>query len=112
MPRRFAAQATHCDTVIRAPGEATVLATSSKDGCQSFRVGQRAWGVQFHPEITAPIMRGYVRARAAALRAEGHAPDLVHAGVRDQVDGARVLSNFFAVAFDGAVRPSVAPAHP
>lgn len=111
MPRRFAAQATHCDTVLRAPREAAVLATSSKDGCQSFRVGERAWGVQFHPEITAPIMRGYVRARAAALRAEGSDPDAVHAGVRDQVDGGRVLANFLAVAFDAARAPSE-PAHP
>jgi GMP synthase (glutamine-hydrolysing) len=101
MPRRFAAQATHCDTVIRAPTGSAVLATSSKDGCQSFRVGERAWGVQFHPEITAPIMRGYVRARTAALQAEGHDPEAVHAGVRDEVDGGRVLANFLAVAFAG-----------
>jgi GMP synthase (glutamine-hydrolysing) len=101
MPRRFAAQATHCDTVMRAPTGSAVLATSSKDGCQSFRVGERAWGVQFHPEITAPIMRGYVRARTAALQAEGHDPEAVHAGVRDEVDGGRVLANFLAVAFAG-----------
>ena len=39
------------------------------------------------------------RARAAALQAEGHDPEAVHAGVRDEVDGARVLANFLAVAF-------------
>lgn len=103
MPRRFAAQATHCDTVIRAPREAAVLATSAGDGCQSLRVGRRAWGVQFHPEITAPILRGYVRARADALRAEGRDPEAVHDGVRDRVEGRRVLANFLAVAFgDGS----------
>jgi GMP synthase (glutamine-hydrolysing) len=107
LPRRFTAQATHQDTVLHAPRGAVVLATSAKDGCQAFRLGERAWGVQFHPEITAPIMRGYVRARAAVLRAEGHDPDAIHATVRERVEGARVLTNFLTFAFDGLARTSL-----
>lgn len=104
VPHRFHAHATHRDTVLEAPRGAEVLATSRQDGCQSFRVGRRAWGVQFHPEITAPILRGYVRARRHVLRDEGNDPDAIHATIRDEVDGVRVLANFLAAAFDPAPR--------
>ena len=63
LPAQFAAQATHLQTVLRAPEGATVLARSSQDDCHAFRWGDRAWGVQFHPEFSATHMRGYVQAR-------------------------------------------------
>ena len=99
LPTQFTAHATHRDTVLRPPPEARVLATSDKDHCQSFKVGPHAWGVQFHPEITAPILRGYVRARGSALRDEGVCPDALHDSIPDAADGARVLENFIALAF-------------
>jgi GMP synthase (glutamine-hydrolysing) len=99
MPRRFRAQATHRDTVLRPPSGARVLARSSRDHCQAFSVGERAWGVQFHPEITASILRDYVRARGAALRDEGIDPELLRASIAEEVEGTRVLSNFLSVAF-------------
>jgi GMP synthase (glutamine-hydrolysing) len=71
MPLRFAAHATHVQTVVRAPDGATVLARSLQDACHAFRWGDRAWGVQFHPEFATHHMRGYVRARADHLRSEG-----------------------------------------
>lgn len=99
LPAQFTAHATHRDTVLRPPPEARVLAASDKDQCQSFRVGGRAWGVQFHPEITAPILRGYVRARAPVLRDEGVCSDTLHDSILDAADGGRVLENFIALAF-------------
>jgi hypothetical protein len=53
----------------------------------------------FHPEITAPILRGYVRARASALREEGVCSDTLHDAILDAADGGRVLENFIALAF-------------
>lgn len=100
LPAHFTAHATHRDTVLRPPPEARVLAASDKDHCQSFRVGARAWGVQFHPEITAPILRGYVRARSPVLRDEGVCPDALHDSILDAADGGRVLENFIALAFE------------
>lgn len=62
------------------PPEATVLATNAV-GCQAFRQGS-AWGLQFHPEVTAEILEHWIAdegdgdearaagASAAALRAE------------------------------------------
>lgn len=74
LPQRFPAQATHLQTVLRTPADATVLASSEQDACHAFRWGERAWGVQFHPEFSSTHMRGYVHARRAALADEGRCP--------------------------------------
>src|SRR3546814_9741838 len=71
LPDRFLAQATHQQSVLRAPEGATVLARSDHDDCHAFRWGEAAWGVQFHPEFGTVHMRGYVRARAEALARDG-----------------------------------------
>jgi GMP synthase (glutamine-hydrolysing) len=71
LPATFAAQATHLQSVLRAPAGATVLARSVGDACHAFRWGGHAWGVQFHPEFSTTHMRGYVHAREEALAREG-----------------------------------------
>lgn len=73
-PTGFMAHTSHVQTVLRAPDGATVLARSQRDGCQAFRWGERAWGVQFHPEFATHHMRGYVAARAEHLRSSGQCP--------------------------------------
>jgi len=69
-PRAFDAQATHLQTVLEPPRDATVLARSSLDACQAVRFAPRAWGFQFHPEFGAREMRAYIRARDGALADE------------------------------------------
>jgi GMP synthase (glutamine-hydrolysing) len=66
----FRAHVTHLQTVTRLPASAVVLARSALDDCQAVRYAPRVWGVQFHPEFDVAAMRGYVRARADALRQE------------------------------------------
>jgi GMP synthase (glutamine-hydrolysing) len=94
LPERFAAQATHLQTVLRAPEGATVLARSVHDACHAFRWGDRAWGLQFHPEFSTVHMRGYVRARRDALRGEGHCPHTVARTVSATPHARRVLRRF------------------
>ena len=94
LPVRFAAQATHLQSVLRAPDGATVLAASAQDGCHAFRWGASSWGVQFHPEFSATHMRGYVRARAEALSAEGADPRQVERSVGAAPVARRVLRRF------------------
>ena len=44
------------------PAEAEVLALRPGDpGVQAFRVGRRAWGVQFHAEVDESILRFWLR---------------------------------------------------
>jgi GMP synthase (glutamine-hydrolysing) len=94
LPSQFPAQATHLQTVLRAPEGATVLARSAHDACHAFRWGDHAWGVQFHPEFSATHMRGYVRARQDALRSEGHCPRSIAGSVSATPFARRVLRRF------------------
>ena len=41
------------------PAGGVLLASSAACSHQAFRVGSSAWGVQFHPEVTEPIIRGW-----------------------------------------------------
>jgi GMP synthase (glutamine-hydrolysing) len=94
LPPQFAAQATHMQTVLTPPPGATVLARSVHDGCHAFRWGERAWGVQFHPEFSATHMRGYVRAREEALTREGRCHKQLVREVSATPHARRVLRRF------------------
>ncbi|SPL90563.1 GMP synthase [[Actinomadura] parvosata subsp. kistnae] len=61
----------HKDAVTRLPGGAAHLAETGACPYQAFRVGERAWGVQFHPEV--------LPARIREWRVEGFDPDEVYA---------------------------------
>lgn len=50
----------HAQSVLTLPDGAIPLASSDGDPHQAFRVGDRAWGVQFHPEFDEGIMRSYI----------------------------------------------------
>lgn len=104
LPARFAAQATHLQSVLRAPEGATVLAASAQDACHAFRWGDRAWGVQFHPEFSAAHMRGYVRARRDALAGEGRCARELSRKIGAAPHARRVLRRFVRQARAGAGR--------
>jgi GMP synthase (glutamine-hydrolysing) len=93
VPKEIAANATHVDAVAELPPEATLLASTSLDPNAAFRV-RRAWGVQFHPEIDADLMRGYLTARRDIIVEEGlpHA-EMVDA-VRDAPDAMGLMRSF------------------
>lgn len=94
LPTQFAAHATHVQTVLRPPQEATVLARSEQDHCHAFRWRERAWGVQFHPEFATHHMRGYVHARADHLRNEGRCPGTIARGVTAAPQARKLLRRF------------------
>ena len=60
-PRRFRAHATHRQSVLELPSGATVLARSAHDAHHAVRYAPTAWGLQFHPEFSVEVMRGYRR---------------------------------------------------
>ncbi len=101
LPGRFAAHATHLQTVLEPPPGATVLARSAHDACQAFRWGDSAWGVQFHPEFSATHMRGYVDARRDALLAEGRDPRALSRTITATPRARGLLRRFVAVARAG-----------
>lgn len=94
VPADFIAHATHSQSVLKLPAEATLLASSAHDQHQCFRIGESAWGVQFHPEFTAPVMRTYVQEREAELRGEGLVPEELLSGVAETPEATQILRNF------------------
>jgi GMP synthase (glutamine-hydrolysing) len=63
----LAFHSTHSDAVVRAPSHARVLASTRSTEVQAFAVGERAWGVQFHPEFTPEVMSLYVEGRTPLI---------------------------------------------
>ncbi len=94
LPMRLRVQATHRESVLRLPPGAVLLGGNRADPHQAFRVGECAWGVQFHPEFDAEVMRGYLAGRRAELIEEGLDPDALLADCQDSPDGARLLGRF------------------
>ncbi|NTU57797.1 MAG: glutamine amidotransferase [Chlorobiaceae bacterium] len=98
MPRRFPVHATHAQSVLRLPPGAVLLAGNSHEAHHAFRIGQCAWGVQFHPEYRAEVMRGYIEEQRLLLQTEGRDVDAMMAMVSDTADAGKVLRNFATLA--------------
>jgi len=88
------AHVTHVESVLALPDGAVRLAESDLDPVQAFAVGERAWGVQFHPEFDADTVRAYLVARTEKVRVEGLDPDALLAEIRETPDAARILPRF------------------
>jgi GMP synthase (glutamine-hydrolysing) len=60
----------HLD-VFDLPAGAVRLARSDQSENQAFRYGERAWGLQFHPEVDAPLFAGWMQNYADAPARQG-----------------------------------------
>lgn len=94
LPERFPAHLTHRQSALALPPEAVRLAWSDNEPHQAFRVGRCAWGVQFHPEFSPPVMRAYLQTQAEDLTADGQSPSELLAGVRPAEVSASLLARF------------------
>jgi GMP synthase (glutamine-hydrolysing) len=61
----------HTDGVAVLPPGAVLLASSPRYATQAFRLGESAWGLQFHIETTPEMVRAWAAEDAAALAAAG-----------------------------------------
>jgi GMP synthase (glutamine-hydrolysing) len=87
----------HTQSVLRLPPEAKRLASSERDINHAFVVGACAWGVQFHPEFDAEVVREYILSHREALLAEGQNPTELAAKSADTPHGTEILKRFAAV---------------
>lgn len=101
MPNELLVQATHLQSVLELPGGAVPLGESEGDPHHAFRFGSQAWGVQFHPEFDAGIMRTYLAERHDLLVREGLDPEALSERVADPGHGTALLR-----AFADLVRPT------
>jgi GMP synthase (glutamine-hydrolysing) len=93
LPPRFPAYVSHSQTVLRLPPGAKRLARSEAEPNQAFRVGERAWGVQFHPEFSETVMRAYIEHHREELAAEGADANALLSAVAPS-PAARLLGRF------------------
>jgi len=99
LPARIDVHATHLESVLELSPGAELLASSPLDPHHAFRVPDRpVWGVQFHPEFSAAITRGYVEAKRQDMQAEGMDPDRLLAEVRETRWGGDILARFAQLA--------------
>ncbi len=93
-PGRFVASATHLDTVLELPPGAQRLASTQLDRHAALRFADRAWGLQFHPEMNGAIIAGYVEALREPAEAEGLDADALLGACRDAPESAALLRAF------------------
>lgn len=106
--------ATHEDRVDTLPRGAVLLAGNASTPVQAFRIGERCWGVQFHPEGSRGILETLIRLRAMRLEEDARQQgrhvdgevDRLLTGVRrfDTRPQQRLLDNFV-----GLCRNAVTP---
>ena len=85
---------THSEAVLELPKPVVRLASSKADPNSAFSFGTAAWGVQFHPEFDAYVMKRYIEERRELLVAEGINADDRLNGVEESPDGTAVLRRF------------------
>lgn len=94
LPKKFPTFQWHGDT-FDIPDGGTLLATSTLCRNQAFSIGQSAFGLQFHPEITEEMACDWVGAEG---RDESIIADLL--GVKDEYAAIarQIFDNFFEIA--------------
>lgn len=110
LPRAVPAVQWHYDEVTDLPLDAAWLAASTGCAHQAFRVGSAGYGLQFHPEVTLPMLTGWARSDAAELRRLGLDPVQV-VGVAATAQGAlAAVWEPVVTRFAGLVRRTTVPA--
>ena len=108
LPARIELHTTHLESVVELPAGAELLASSRLDPHQAFRVpGRPVWGLQFHPEFSAAVIRAYLEAKRDALVAEGIDPERLLSRVRETRWGSDILARFAALADDAGGPPAI-----
>lgn len=86
----------HNQSVARLPRGAHALAATATDPHHGIRFADRAWGVQFHPEFTVPVVAAILEQEREKLRAAGLDVDDRLAGLdrAPEQAGGKLLARF------------------
>lgn len=94
LPETFKAHVTHAQTVLSLPDGAVRLAENDHEPNHAFRVGNCAWGVQFHPEYNTDLINEYIEAQREDIENLGIKMEDVYDSVADTPFSLAVLHNF------------------
>ena len=87
-------QTAHSQSVLRLPEQAVPLASSVLDPHHAYRIGDRVWGIQFHPEFSAEVTTEFVRDAGDSVQRRGETTAGLLAGIHDSPAGPRLLARF------------------
>ncbi len=90
----LAVQTCHTQAVLEPPPGAVALGATPRDPFHAFRLGERAWGVQFHPEFDERALAFYVEAFRAKLIEEGQDVEATLAGLTPTPQSEQLLERF------------------
>jgi len=93
-PKIFKGQVSHQQTVLELPTGAVRLASNDFEPNHAFRIGDTAWGVQFHPEFSAATTAAYINERRDQLINEGLDPDSLQQKIEETPTSASLLLRF------------------
>lgn len=96
-PSQFYANVTHAQSVVKLPPGSVLLGKNDYEPIQAFRFHENVWGVQFHPEFTADIMRFYLFERFDSLKEQGLDIKELFDNIKTTPDSRAVLDNFIAL---------------
>jgi len=101
----IAVHVSHKQSVLQLPSDARLLASSAMDPHQAFVIGDRVWGIQFHPEFDTGIVAEYINHDRQLLAEEGRDPDEILENVTDTPYGRQILQRFCSLIkmFNGTV---------
>ncbi len=94
LPEKVMAHASHTQTVLKLPSEAVLLASNENEPHHAFAIGPCAWGVQFHPEFDADIMKTYVCAFSDLMKTHGQNPDQALKMITETPHSLQLLNRF------------------
>lgn len=100
LPPAFLAHVTHAQSALRLPEGAVRLAKNAYEPNQAFRVGECAYGVQFHPEYSDEIMKSYIQEQKDELEAVGMDVEKIMLDVAPTPVAAQLIQNFASLVKD------------
>ena len=96
----------HGDAMLEAPEGAVLLASTRDCPIQAYRLGDRAWAVQFHPEVDSEILGSWFADDPAPVEKCGRTTTAVLDEMVGRADEMRDAWRPFAHAFADVVRSS------
>lgn len=95
----FPVAQSHYDAVQTLPADATLLASSELYPHQLFRVGSRAWGTQYHPEVTPHWFANWMAADGESLQQQGRTVEVAVAEYQERLEQLALVADVHAEAF-------------
>ncbi len=102
----------HRDEITELPAGATLLAASTTYPHQAFRLGTKAWGLQFHIECDTAMIADWVAGSGPLLAALGYDPEVVVDACDAVMDDLEEVWQPFAYRFAQVARGELAGAEP